>query len=342
MLEFLLLAAAFASAVVLTGWMRGYARRRELVDVPNARSSHQQPTPRGGGISIVAVTLCAILAAALAEWVPVRAAVALLGGGVLVALVGHLDDRRHVPARWRLLVHLVAAAWVIAWLWPLPPLVLPGMELQIGLAGAAVSALWIAWALNLYNFMDGIDGIAGVEAVSISAGAAALLLLHNEPGLAFTMAALGAAALGFLVWNWPPAKVFMGDVGSGFLGFVFGSLALVTHSLDALVPWAWLILMGVFVVDATVTVVRRLLRRERVYEAHRSHAYQRAARRFASHRLVTLSVGLINIFWLLPFALAAALWPTWGAILMILAWTPLLGLALWMGAGGADALRPAI
>jgi Fuc2NAc and GlcNAc transferase len=136
--------------------------------------------------------------------------------------------------------------------------------------------------------------------------------MRREPGLAFVVAALGAASLGFLAWNWPPAKVFMGDAGSAFLGFAFGSLALVTHALGALVIWSWLILLGVFLVDATVTLVRRLLRGERVYEAHRSHAYQHASRRLGSHRTVSVAVGVLNIAWLAPLALLAALRPNGG------------------------------
>ena len=327
------LIVALLGAAVLTGWIRSYARRHQILDVPNARSSHSVPTPRGGGVSIVLMTLVALCMTGLAGWIPWDVVVSLLVGGVLVAGIGWLDDRSHIPARWRMLAHLVAAGWVIAgagWVAELP---IPGGDLALGWVAAPLGVLWIAWVLNLYNFMDGIDGIAGIEAVTVSAAAAGLLWHAEYPGLAFLVAAVGAASLGFLAWNWPPAKVFMGDAGSAFLGFTFGSLALITHALDALVIWSWLILLGVFLVDSTVTLVRRLLRGERVYEAHRSHAYQHASRHFRGHLPVTVSVGLINIAWLAPLALVAATWPEWGIILVLVAWAPLLVLALQFHAG---------
>ncbi len=128
----------------------------------------------------------------------------------------------------------------------------------------------------------------------------------------------------------------MGDVGSGFLGFLFGALAFITHSIGVLVLWSWLILLGVFLVDATFTLLRRIFRKERIYQAHRSHAYQHAARRFGSHLPVTISVGLINMLWLLPLALASSLRPSWGPILVTVAWAPLIGGAVWFRAGTSD------
>jgi Fuc2NAc and GlcNAc transferase len=320
-------------AAVLTGWIRAYALRHRILDMPNARSSHTVPTPRGGGISIVAMSLGALGIAALLGWIPAAVVIALLPGGLIVAVIGWLDDRSHIPAPWRLLVHLLAAAWVVGgagWVAQVP---MPGGDLALGWVAGPLAVLWLAWVLNLYNFMDGIDGIAGIEAVTVSAVVAALLWHAQEPGLAFVVAAVGAASLGFLAWNWPPARVFMGDAGSAFLGFAFGSLALITHALDALTIWAWLILLGVFLVDATVTLVRRLLRRERVYQAHRSHAYQHAARRFGSHRPVSIAVGLVNLLWLAPLAWLASLHPQWGIIMVVVAWAPLLVFALRFHAG---------
>jgi Fuc2NAc and GlcNAc transferase len=336
MLTLLGLVVVLLGAAALTGWIRSYALRHRILDIPNARSSHSVPTPRGGGVSIVLMTLAALCVAGLAGWVPRDVVVALLVGGVLVAGIGWLDDRSHIPARWRMLVHLAAAGWVVAgpgWVAALP---MPGGEVALGWIAALLGVLWIAWVLNLYNFMDGIDGIAGIEAVTVSAAAAGLLWHAQEPGLAFVVAALGAASLGFLAWNWPPAKVFMGDAGSAFLGFAFGSLALVTHALGALVIWSWLILLGAFLVDATVTLVRRLLRGERVYEAHRSHAYQHASRRLGSHRTVSVAVGVLNIAWLAPWALLAALRPEWGIMIVAIAWAPLVAVALRFQAGQAE------
>ena len=163
----------------------------------------------------------------------------------------------------------------------------------------------LVWLTNLFNFMDGIDGLAGMEAVSVS-GLGAFLLLRNRllSGAQLSLM-LCAASLGFLVWNWPPAKIFMGDVGSGFLGFTLGTLALFSSKTDSTLVWPWLILLAAFLVDATVTLLRRISGRARWYEAHRSHAYQHAARASGSHAKVTLAVAAMNIGWLFPLAWAA-------------------------------------
>src|SRR5690606_20964523 len=247
----------------------------------------------------------------------------------------YLDDRHDIPARWRFLIHLLAAVLGLWWIGGFPALSLFGLQLQMGLLGIPIGVLFVVWLLNLYNFMDGIDGIAGTEAVTVAVSGALLHWMHGEPEVAMLLLSLAAASMGFLLWNWPPAKIFMVDVGSGFLGFVFAVLALGLSS-GALNLWVWLILLGVFVVDATYTLLRRLVRGERVYQAHRSHAYQRGARRWGSHKNVTLAVGAINVFWLLPLAWVAAVYPDWGVVALAVAWLPLLGVAVALGAGTSN------
>jgi Fuc2NAc and GlcNAc transferase len=144
---------------------------------------------------------------------------------------------------------------------------------------------------------------------------------------------LAGASLGFLLWNWPPAKIFMGDVGSGFLGFILGVLALYTPTFSRMSFWSWLILLGVFLVDATVTLLVRAARRERLHIAHRSHTYQRLARKLQSHQKVTLGVLAINIFWLFPLAFAATRHPAQGAWLTVLAMVPLVAICVWSRVG---------
>jgi Fuc2NAc and GlcNAc transferase len=333
MLTIIFLFFTVLGAAALTAWIRSYALRHSILDVPNARSSHSVATPRGGGVAIVFTVILAVLFAGISGWIDQQLVFALLFGAILVAGIGWLDDRNHIPARWRILVHLVAASWVVTGPGQVTALPIPNGEFALGWVAAPLGVLWMVWVLNLYNFMDGIDGIAGIEAVTVSMVAAAVLWYVQQPGLAFVVASIGAASLGFLAWNWPPAKVFMGDAGSAFLGFTFGSLALITHELGALVIWSWLILLGVFLVDATVTLMRRLMRGERVYEAHCSHAYQHAARRLGSHRTVTMAVGLINVAWLAPLALLAASYPHWGIALVVVAWAPLLVMVIKFQAG---------
>ena len=181
--------------------------------------------------------------------------------------------------------------------------------------------------------MDGIDGLASVEALSTCLGACLIYWLAGYVGLIWLPFLLSMAVLGFLFWNFPPARIFMGDAGSGFLGMILGGLSLQAawHNTDLL--WVWLILLGVFIVDATFTLFRRLINGCKVYEAHRSHAYQFASRQVGSHLPVTLSILAINVFWLLPIALCVALFGLEGFLGVLIAYLPLLILAFKFRAG---------
>lgn len=312
--------------------MRRVALSRGIVDVPNARSSHVRPVPRGGGLVIALAATAALSALALSGSLPWPLAFALLVPGAAVACVGYLDDLGGVPALRRLCVQVIAAAAALA--------VLGGWD--AGLPRGSVSwwtlqaalVVGVAWATNLFNFMDGIDGIAGAEAVFLGFGGAFLLASAQQPaGEVLGCLAIGAAALGFLVWNWPPARIFMGDVGSGYLGFVFAILALATSRDQPALLAGWLILAGTFVADSGATLARRLARRERFYEAHRIHAYQWLARRIGRHAPVTLIYGAVNLLWLLPLAWLSVRFPARAAWIAALALVPLVIAALAAGAG---------
>jgi Fuc2NAc and GlcNAc transferase len=286
--------AAFLASAGLSGLVRRYALARSLLDVPNERSSHSVPTPRGGGLAIALVVLAGLVLLATAGQVAPRTAVALGGGGALVAAVGWLDDRRRgLPASVRLMAHAAAAVWTIAWLRGMPHLTVGAGAVSLGFGGALLAVLGIVWLTNLYNFMDGIDGLASGEAVTVGV-LGALLLAPREPSLALVALLLAAAAAGFLVWNWAPARLFMGDVGSGFIGFLFGGLALASENAHALPAVLWLILLGPFFMDATITLLRRIARGERWYAGHRTHAYQRAVLGGWSHRRVTATVAALS------------------------------------------------
>lgn len=328
-----LLPAVAGISLVMTGALRRYALSRSLMDIPNARSSHSVPTPRGGGVAIVLAFLAALPVLALADLLQWAVMWALLGAGAGVAVIGFLDDHAHIAARWRLLGHFVGAIWALFWLGGLPPLSLFGMSFDLGWLGHALAALYLVWLLNLYNFMDGIDGIASLEAICVCIGGALLFVLSGHAGEAALPLLMAAAVAGFLFWNFPPARIFMGDAGSGFLGVSLGILSLQAAWVAPQLLWSWLILLGVFVVDATFTLLRRLLRGDKVYEAHRSHAYQYASRRFGRHLPVTLAVGAINLLWLLPIALWVGAGGLDGWLGVVLAYTPLLALAVRFRAG---------
>ena len=270
-----------------TEWVRRYALARAILDVPNERSSHRVPTPRGGGLAIVTAVLAGIAAAAVLGWVPVQFAVAALGGGGAVAWVGWLDDRRRLSPWTRLVVQVGAAVWALAWTGVPDTLTFGRATLQLGLAGPVLALLWVVWLTNLFNFMDGIDGIAAAEAVAVGTIGGALLLSGGRTSLALVALLLAGSALGFLYWNWSPATIFMGDVGSGFLGFLFAILAVQSEQAGAVPLWAWGMLLGTFVFDATLTLVRRIIAGEVWHAAHRSHAYQRAVAAGRSHAVVS-------------------------------------------------------
>jgi len=329
-----LFVVVLAASLVGTGLLRRYALRRNIIDVPNDRSSHLVPTPRGGGVAIVLTFLAGLAVLVAAGLADPRTAAALAGAGAIVALVGFLDDHGHVAARWRLLAHFAAALWALVALGGLPPMAALGTTIDLGWMGDVLGVIALVWLLNLYNFMDGIDGIAGVETLAVCVGA---ILVHRLRGGAepswIIPALLAIATLGFLAWNLPPARIFMGDAGSGFLGIALGILALGAAHVSPTLLWSWIILLGIFTVDATVTLLRRLQRGERIYEAHRSHGYQHAAARWGSHGRVSLMVGAINVVWLWPWAALAGVGRVDGLAAATIAYLPLVALALRLRAG---------
>ncbi|MGI8738821.1 MAG: MraY family glycosyltransferase [Gammaproteobacteria bacterium] len=332
-LEVMLLAAVSASSFAATGIVRRRALSYRHLDEPGPRSSHATPTPNSGGVALVAVYLSAIALLRVVDAMAAGPFIALFGGGAAVAAVGLWDDRSPVSAWVRVGVHIAACGWAIYWLGGIPALPLGDISVEMGPAGFVVGVIASAWLLNLYNFMDGIDGLAAIEAITVLAGAC-LIIAAGDPHASFLcLGLLAAAAFGFLPWNWPPARIFMGDIGSGFLGFGLAVLAIDTAGAGALSIWSWIILMGVFIVDATVTLVRRMISGQQWYLAHRSHAYQHAAVRCGSHQPVTLAVLAIDVVWLLPLAWYVNNHPDEGVVVVGLALAPLIMLALVLDAG---------
>ncbi len=311
-------------ATILTAVIRRYCLTHGLLDVPNARSSHQVATPRGGGLAIVIAVTLGLLLLRWTGAIGDALLLALGGGGTAVAAVGYWDDRYRLPARLRLAVHVLAALWALVCLGGLPPLVFADREIDLGWTGNVLALLGIVWTLNLFNFMDGIDGIAASEALFVVLGAViASVLTGHSNDIAAAALVIGAACLGFLPWNWAPARIFMGDVASGYLGFLIAVMALAHAGEDHAAIWVWLILGAAFFADATVTLVRRALRGERLHEAHRSHAYQWLARRWRSHGRVAATFLAINLAGLLPVAILAVLHPSWAGTLVLAVLIPL-------------------
>lgn len=316
-LDVALAVATFLCSLAVTRAVREHARRRRLLDHPNERSSHTIAKPRLGGVGIFAAFLPAAVALGVVSEAPATFFLVLAGTAAISAL-GLVDDLRPVPARWRLAVQLAVAAVVVTasgpaegspWLVDLPR-PLPHLLL----------VLWVVWVTNLYNFMDGIDGLAGAQAIIASVGIALAAFSLGAVTTGWLAIVLAAATLGFLVFNFPRASIFMGDVGSTALGFLFATMPLLPEARPIPVEVVGLAL-SLFVLDATVTLIRRVVRRERWFEAHRTHYYQRLVALGFGHRAVTLwgCAGMIVA------SAAAAAYPTSGVVGR--------GLALALGAG---------
>jgi UDP-N-acetylmuramyl pentapeptide phosphotransferase/UDP-N-acetylglucosamine-1-phosphate transferase len=263
-----LLVPAFACAAAL--WLLLRFAARLPLDVPNARSLHERPVPRVGGVALA----LGVAAAVLADFAPFGLALAL---ALVLAVVSFLDDLHRLPTGVRLAAHLAAAAaftWYV--LSPMHPLEL------------ALIVLAVAWITNLYNFMDGSDGLAGGMSIVGFAAYAIAASQAGDPGTALTAATIVGASAAFLAFNFPPARVFLGDVGSIPLGFLAGALGVTGWRNDAWPLWFPLLVFAPFVGDATLTLLRRLLRRERVWQAHREHYYQRMVRMGLGHRRTAL------------------------------------------------------
>ncbi len=284
-------------SLAVTKFSIRWAHQRDLIDRPNHRSSHTTPTPRGGGVALVLALYVGLAAAAALDMISWRP-LALMLCGLPIAIVGYADDILTLSARTRLLVQALCAAAALWVLSPIPALTLFGFVVPVQVA-TVLYFLGIIWLTNLYNFMDGIDGIAAFETIAIGLCWIALLGLSH----ALIPLVLIFSTLGFLYFNWPPARIFMGDVGSAFCGFVVGALALFYAGDQQTSVLLWLIPASAFIVDATVTLIVRILRGQRPGVAHRSHAYQHAARKLGKHLPVSTAFFILSTLWLGVIAL---------------------------------------
>ena len=323
----------FILTLLFTGYMRHYALKKNIIDNPNERSSHSVPTPRGGGVAVVCSYLLALAVLIYSQQLTVHIGLTLMGAGFVIALLGFLDDHGHINSMLRLAIHFLVAIGAVISLGGFAEVTIFN-GLQLGFVANIIAVLFLVWLLNLYNFMDGINGIASVEAITTTASMAILYSLLNTSLNSDLLWLLAACVFGFLLWNFPKAKIFMGDACSGFLGLTLGILALIALKENLALFCAWIICMGVFVVDATYTLVKRVLSGYKMYDAHRSHSYQILARKWGSHTPVTLAVAAINLLWLLPIAYMTVIqkwaYPELG---ILIAYLPLVLLVIKLKAG---------
>ncbi len=327
---------ALAISAFLTNWVRRYALKSQLLDVPNERSAHRVPIPRGGGLGFVVVFSLAAIGLSLFyiydDYSLGFGLLSLAIGGTAIAWVGWRDDRTPLSPKFRLLIHFGSSLLaLVPWLatenslssllaifvsneWISPEL--------LTILSTVFAILFFVWLINLTNFMDGIDGLAGVEAVTASLILAALSAASAQGVHSLVYSVLCCSCLGFLAFNWPPAKIFMGDVGSGFLGFVFAGLAIWTHLSGGIQLVPSIIVQGVFIVDATYTLFERAFNGKQIWLSHSEHAYQHSARRWG-HKPVTVTVLLLNVLWLAPLAIWAAAKPAQQILALMIAFLPL-------------------
>lgn len=330
-----MLLASFLISFLLTGYMRHYALKKNIIDNPNERSSHTIPTPRGGGVSIVITFLSFLVLLMFTQHLAISTGLILLCSGFGIAVLGFLDDHGHINSMLRLAIHFIIAIAVVFALGGFSEVALFNETLHLGWFANIIAVLFLVWLLNLYNFMDGINGIASVEAITTTISLAIIYLLFSSSLSIKLLLTLAACVFGFMLWNFPKARIFMGDAGSGFLGMTLGVLALMALKVDTALFCAWIICLGVFIVDATFTLIRRVTNGHKMYDAHRSHAYQYASRRYG-HTIVTITVLLINLCWLAPVAYLASQRVLMPEALLLIAYLPLILLALFFSAGKTE------
>lgn len=334
MWEIVLIAASFCLTVIGVGLFRRWSLARGILDVPNERSSHDSPTPRGGGVIIVLVTLVVFVSYGFLSGKAISPY--FIAASVILAAISWLDDLYSLPFYIRLLVHFAVAIVFVVCVGSFGSVLIPGLSnsASFGAAGPVLTMGWIVWMINAYNFMDGIDGIAGIQGVAAGAAWAVFGILLPSSGLVLLGGTLAAVSLGFLIFNWSPAKIFMGDVGSSFLGFAFAVLPLLAvgdakDSPDGRLAYAAVAFLWLFFVDTVVTLFKRVFEGKRFWNAHREHLYQQLVIGGISHARVSAIYGLTAflIAALVLFQIGYNGIISYFALLSLLA-APL-GLALW-------------
>lgn len=294
MFDVLVFGAVFTIAYLGVGFYRRWSLQNEMLDIPNERSSHSEPIPHGAGLIIVII--CLVTYIPISIFVSGTFSWGYFSGAFLIAAISYLDDIRQIRFTWRLLIHALAAVLLIVDVDTWHGITMLG-NLKFGYWGYVMTFLWIVWMVNSYNFMDGIDGLAGLQAVIAATGWMILANILEMPALYLFSGVIAASSMGFLVHNWNPAKIFMGDVGSAFLGFTFAAIPLLGRQnaikSPDLLPIAAVLFVWFFLFDSVVTILRRAIRGEKIWIAHREHLFQRLVSSGLSHRMVTVLYGVL-------------------------------------------------
>jgi len=308
-----------------------FASKHGPYATPNYRSLHQKVIPRGAGLAVAFAALLGYLYLYFDGGLTTSQLMVYVVGGVLVAAMGAADDRLDIRARYRMPFQFLTAGWICYWFGGLTPIDMNHAVLDLGPFGHAALVVVLVWFYNLYNFIDGIDGMASSATVFICAAMGVILFSQDELTLGMILALLGVSSAAFLLFNWPPARMFLGDAGSSFMAYILSAVFVESLWRDSAVIWAWLIAGGFYFADTTLTTTVRLLTVPGWYRPHRSHAYQNLARVWNSHLRVLLLVMSINLLWVIPMLLLALKYETWAIGITVLAYIPLAGFCLKYG-----------
>ena len=308
---------------------RRVAISRDIVANPNFRNLHASPLPVGGGIVFSFVFVFSLFFIWWLNQISDDLFWVLAIGGGSTALFGFLDDLKDIRASSKLVAQFFLSGWLLFWLGGGPLLSIDWIPVLVAIP---VTALFLVWMVNAYNFMDGIDGMAVSGAVFVSGAITLVMLLTNSKSEFIIVPVLLLTTTStFMVFNWPPASIFMGDSGSVFLGYIFGALILFTVKSGDISIWTWLIVFGYFFADTTVTQLMRIILVKKWYLPHRSHAYQNLARITGSHLKVTGGVVLYNVVWILPLTIWSVMKPEMALFAVVLAIAPSLVFAFKYG-----------
>jgi Fuc2NAc and GlcNAc transferase len=296
------------------------AIKKGILANPNFRTLHETPVPKGGGIVFASITILGIFLLWRSGQMPNNLFMTLGVGGCIATFLGFFDDINNIGAKKKLAVQIFLSGFA---LFHLDGGVLSSIDLIPDWIAIPLSLLFLVWVINAYNFMDGIDGMAASGAIFSSGVVIVTIVLTNEfSEVTIFLLLLMASVLAIIVFNWPPATIFMGDAGSVFLGYIFGVLILYTTMNNEVSIWTWIIVFGYFIADTTVTQIARLILVKKWYMAHRSHAYQNLARISNSHLKVTMGVIVYYLMWLLPLAIWSVIEPDMAVFATIMALTP--------------------
>ncbi len=307
----------FFLSYYITSYIRSYSLRNNVIDVPNERSSHTIPTPTGGGVAIAMSMLLSSLLFIVGTGDLFLLSLGLSSGVLIIGIVGWVDIHHEVPVMKRAILYLCTSAWAVLVFGGIDTLTFGDYSLKSVWLASSIAIVAVSWLVNLYNFMDGTDGLAAIQAITSAFCGGVFFIVSGKFEAGILCLAIIFSSSAFLIWNWAPAKIFMGDVGSCSIGFAFGILAIYGEKTAVIPVVVWLILLSIFISDASFTLFKRILAGETWYRAHNTHAYQRLVQMGISHARLAQCLLAFNICITGPSAYLAWVFPSMALNILI-------------------------